>query len=387
MRNSIFCLYILAITNLATAQQKYYTFSIDDKIGIVDNEGNEIIKPSFKYADDIDKKNEIHLKKFSSTEPDVIFNTKTGQKKEYESIYSSKVKIQGVRYSEIATKNKNYLVSQESDHTINLTRKYSKFHNCGLYILEEYSEYKYPAAKPSPPVKKTTSGVPPPPPPIMPTPAPIEVFYFGIINNDPSFKTIKRVVGTSYLPLYKIPEEDVDENGNVLVSVILHNIDLDAEDPFDYIIFSEKNKHQLFDGKLKLIKTFTLANADEKSLLAFAKKTLNVNLSRYSENNFPPPPMMAPSSNSRKAPEIEYPFYHFEKLDDGTTAFSLQQSKEENKQIFTVNEISDTKLNKREKTIGIKDKDAKWYFFNYDAATGKIFLPKLYVENLGINFL
>lgn len=387
MKKSIFYLTILAITNLATAQQKYYTFSIDDKIGIVDSEGNEIIKPSFKYADDIHKKNEIHLKKFSSTEPDVIFNTKTGQQKDYKSIYSSKVKIQGVSYSEIATKNKNYLVSQESDHTINLTRKYSKFHKCGLYILEEYSEYKYPVAKPSPPVKKTTSGVPPPPPPPKLMPAPTEVFYYGIITNDPSFKTIKRVVGTSYLPLYKIPAEDVDEDGNVLVHVVLHNIDLDAEDPFDYIIFSEKNKHQLLDGKLKLIKSFTLADADEKSLLAFAKKTLNVNLSKYSENNFPPPPMMAPTSNSRKMPEIEYPFYHFEKLNDGTTAFSLQQSKEENKQIFTLKEISDTKLDKRKKRIGIKDKDAKWYFFSYNPETGEIFLPKIYAENLGINFL
>ena len=384
-KKTLLLLIFIAATHFAQAQKSYYTFSINENIGITDELGNEIIPPSFKYSDNVPKKNEIHLKNYSDT-PDIIFNTTTGQKKEYEHIFSTNVKIKGEPFVELKQKNKRYLMSLERNFQINLTRRFSEFTNCGNYILEKYSETVYAKEKPAPPVKKTKSGAPTPPPPIQMLAPPTEVHYFGVINNDEKFTTIKRVKGTSYLPLYKIPEEDVNENGNVLVNVILQNIDLDAQDPFDYIIFSTNKTHNLYDAKMKLIKTFTLANAEDEDLMAFAKKIVNSNLSKYSKHNFPPPPMMAPSSgrNQREEPEIVYPFFALTTSTDGKTRFILQKSKEESHTIFSLNYEATTRLDTKKYRLGFKDKEDKWYFFSFDPKTGIPFLPKAYLNSLGI---
>ncbi len=386
MKYLLICLSFLLVSNFVAAQKTYHIFTIAKKVGITDDAGNEIIKPTFKYSDLISKKNEIYLKMYSVDSADVIFNTKTGEKKEYESVRENALKIKGVRYAEIRTKTKNYLVSQESDLQIPLKRKYSRFYNCGQYILEEYSETVYAKEKPAPPVKKTSSGVPPPPPPPRILPPPTEVDYFGIITNDETFKTIKRVAAKSYLPLYKIPEEDRDDDGNLNVHVQLIDLNVDAEDDFDYILFSSKNTHHLYDEKMKLIKTFTLAKADESSLLAFAKKTLNTNLSRYSINNYPPPPMMAPSSGDgkRKEPEVKYPFFHFEKLQNGTTVFTLQNSKNNDRAIFSFEGERRARINTKEFTIEIEDNQGKWNSFGFDPETGALFLPEKYYSLIGI---
>ncbi|CAM3938630.1 hypothetical protein FLAN108750_00215 [Flavobacterium antarcticum] len=389
MKNALIYLSFLAVTHFATAQKNYYTFSINKKIGITDAAGIEVLKPTFKYADLIPKKNEIYLKNYSVDTADVIFNTLTGEQKEYESIYDNAIKIKGIPYAKIRTKTKNYLVSQESNLQIPITRKYSKFSNCGRYILERYSETKYAKEKPAPPVKKTTSGVPPPPPPPRMVPPPTEVSYFGIINNDESFKTIKRVAASSYLPLYKAVEEDSDADGNRIVHLQVIDLNTDTDADFDYIIFSEKNTHHLYDGKLKLIKTFTLSKADESALMAFAKKTLNVNLSRFSKNNYPPPPMMAPSSGSGKTKDVIvlYPFFQFKKLENGTTVFELQKTKDESQSIFSFEGDRSTTLDTKKHRIGIEDTNGKWHYFSFDPTTGAVFLPQKYYNVVGITIL
>lgn len=169
-------------------------------------------------------------------------------------------------------KNKRYLMSLERDFQINLTRRFSEFTNCGNYILEKYSETVYAKEKPAPPVKKTTSGVPPPPLPPRILPPPTEVNYFGIINNDEKFTTIKRIAAEKYVQLYKIPEEEKDEDGSMVHRVEIIRYSPDTITPFDYIIFSKNQTHHLYDSKMKLIKTFTLAKAEEEDLIAFAKK-------------------------------------------------------------------------------------------------------------------
>lgn len=388
MKNALICLSFLAVTHFATAQKNYYTFSINKKIGVTDAEGIEIIKPSFKYADFIPKKNEIYLTNYSVDTADAIFNTLTGEKKEYESIKDNAIKINGIPYAEIRTKSKNYLVSQESNFQIPITRKYSRFFNCGQYILEQYSETKYAKEKPAPPVKKSTSGVPPPPPPPQILPPPTQVSYFGIISNDESFKTLKRVAASSYLLLYNTGEEEKDEDGNRIVHVQLVDLNQDV-DNFDFIIFSEKNTHHLYDSKMKLIKTFTLTKADEDSLMAFAKKTLNVNLSHFSKNNYPPPPMMAPSSRSGKTKDviILYPLVQFKKLDNGTTVFELQKSRDESQSIFSFEGERSTTLDTKKHRIGIEDVNGKWHYFSFDPTTGAVFLPQKYYSVVGITML
>ena len=371
-------------TNIAIAQTSYHTFTIDEKVGITDNSSNEIIKPTFKYSDVIRDKNEIHLKNYSRDKPDVIFNTITGEQKEYESIHNNAVRIDGVQFSEIRTKNKNYLLSQESNLEIPLTRKYSSFLPTGQYILEKYSEYKYPKAKatPKPKVTPSKSGVPPPPPPPVAELPPVEIHYYGVITNDEKFQTFKRIVANNYLPLYKAPEEVESEDGIILVDLIL--INYGVEDDFDYIVFSDNSTHHLYDGKMKLIKTFTLANADDKALLAFAKKTVGTNMSLYSKNNPPPSVMAVPTMRgSMEAPEVKYPFFYTEKIADGFTLFALQLAKDNSKSILKVAAKS-TYLDESKNRLGVKSAEGKWSYFSYDPQTCQIFLPQIYFSQLGI---
>ena len=387
-KKSLLLLICIAVTQFAQSQKKYYTFSIDDSIGITDQLGNEIIPPSFKYSDDVPKKNEIHLKNYSD-KPDVIFNTITGKTTEYQHIYSTPLKINGELFVELKQKNTRHLMSLERDFQIKLTRRFSDFTNNGNYIFEKYSETVYAKEKPTPPAKKTTSGVPPPPPPPQILPPPTEVNYYGIINNDEKFTTVKRIAADFYLQLYKEPEVEKDEDGNVVHRLKIITLDANAINPFDFIIFSKNKTHQIYDAKMKWIKTFTLAKAEKEDLIAYAKKALNTNLSEYSKNSMPPAPMMVSSSNygQQDKPEIIYPYFYLKTSNDSETIFGLQESKDSDQIIFKLDSQVASKLDLKKHRIGLKYLEDKWIFFSFDPITGAPFLPKAYSDKVGMQII
>ncbi len=365
-------------TNFAVAQQKYYPFKIDKKIGITDDLGVEIIKPTFKYASKIPAKNQIYLMNFSDV-PDVIFNTSTGVKQSYERILNSRIKIGNSEYSDIYNKGKRLLMSQESDHTIPLANRFSEFSQAGKYILEKYRITKYPKEKPALPVKYK-NGVAIPPPPVMYDP-PTELDYLAVRNNNEAFKVVLKGNFKSYKLFYKAKKEKTDGGAVVMT---LRSYDPNLEDNFDYIVFTTGKTNFIYDDKLNLAKSFVLANSDETKLMEETEKIVKSGLSYYGQNNAPPPPMMAPTGARRDRPkaEIKYPFFYLEELPNGETLFAQQETEEISNHIFEVATDRNVRLSTADSLIYLDENE-----FSFDPKTGKIFLPKTYVESLGIKII
>ena len=376
-----------AIFNIAVAQQKYHVFEINDKYGITDTLGNEIIKPIYGYRTLIPAKTEIYLQDFSK-KPDLIFNAKTGTKQTYESVYDSKLRIKGVPYSIITVnRDKRFLLSEETTKTIALARDYSKFHEVGNYIIAEYY-----APEPSVSSGKDKNGNWLPPKIREPK------YQSVVLLNNETLKPIVDKGFDKFLPLYKTPEEKKDD-GTVRVQTVTLTVPVKRSNPiFDYIILSQGNNHRLYNAKMVLVKAFVLAKADEDKLVGYAKNLLKVDFSTMpSERNgvFSPPPMMASPSmggtrNSEKKPEEKKPFkpfFYTKKLEDGTTIFALQETEEISKRIFEANANTKVRLYERDCTIRISIDGKEDSSFSYNPKTGDIYLPKAYLTALGIKLI
>lgn len=369
---------LLVSMNGAIGQQKYYPFIINKKAGITDNAGNEIIKPSYKYASVVPAKNQVYLQNFS-TVPDVVFNTTTGVKQSYESAFNNRIKIGKVPYSDMYNQGKRFLLSEQSDHSIPLANRFSEFFQAGKYILEKYKVTQYPKPKPAAP-RKYKNGVAIPPPPVM-AEMPVEVDYFAVRSNDENFKVALKGNFTSYKLFYKTNKDKTDGSEVIVTS---RTYSQNVEDNFDYLVFSNKKMNFIYDNQLNLVKSFALAEPDERKLMEETEKIVKLALSEYGQNNAPPPPMMASSGagTAKPKPKANYPFFYLEELPNGITLFALQETEEISKHIFEVATDKRPRLDKEAHIVYIGDNQ-----FNFDPKTGKLFLPKNYIDLLGIKII
>ncbi|WP_113654376.1 hypothetical protein [Pedobacter namyangjuensis] len=385
MKKIFLTLLLFATANVAFAQQKYYPFSINGKHGITDNLGNEVMKPTYAFATEIPAKGQIYLQDFSDR-PDIIFNNKTGAKQLYERILNNQVQIKDVGYSVITNKGKKYLLSEENEKTIPITRDYDDFKTIGQVIIADYD-----AQDPYVSGGKDKNGIPLPPK--------IRGMkkHYVVLANDLSLKTIVDKGFNKYLPLYKVDEDEEDKGIVRMVTVKLE--DFNKKPNFDYIILSQGNNHKLYNDKMVLVKAFVLAKADEDMLLDFCEKTLKQNLSTTSENSVggtvsAPPMMVGPSMGKSKNPTAEpeekrpfKPYFFTKKIENGNTIFALQETEEISKRIFEAKPTSTVKFYKSDNYINIKiagKEDSRFYF---DRKTGEIFLPKAYLTGLGITLI
>jgi len=383
MRRMIPIMLLLLVVNFAKAQQKYYAFNFNEKYGITDTLGNEAIKPSYKYITIIPAKNQIYLQDFSE-KPDIIFNTKTGTKQLFEKVYNNQLQIKGVPYSIINNKGKKYLLSEESDKTIAITRDYEDFYTVGNYIIA-----KYYAQDPYVAGGKDKNGK------LLPPKIMEMKKHYIVLANDESLKTIVDKGFDKYLPLYKTPEEHKSDE-IVRVETITLSLPIKESSPiFDYIILSKSSSHRLFNAKMVLVKAFVLAKADKEALWAYAQKLLKVKISTEptSGNGFKsaPPMMVDPSMGTRKISKSEptekkpfEPYFNLKKLENGNTIFALQETEQISKHIFEANSKAKVELNKRKHTITISLDGKSESEFNFDPKTGAVYLPKAYLILLGI---
>ncbi|MET0572558.1 MAG: hypothetical protein ABWZ79_14130 [Pedobacter agri] len=383
MKKIVLTLLLFATANFAFSQHKFYAFSINGKYGIVDNLAKETIKPIYTSAISVPAKNQIHLKDYGD-KMDIIFNTKTGAKQLYETIFSNQVQIKGVPYSIISNKGKKFLLSEETDKTIPITRDYNDFKTVGQYIIADYDEQE-------PFVSGGTdkNGIP-----LPPKIRKIKT-HFVVLANDESFKTILDRGFDKYLPLYQTEKQQEDDGIVKMVSVKLE--DFNKKPNFDYIVLSQGNNHKLYNAKMVLVKAFVLANADDEKLKAFAEKLIKVNFSTKAnrEGGFVSvPPMMDPSmgkvKNSYEESEEKKPFkpyLYIKKLESGNTIFALQETEQISKRIFEAKATSTVKLYEQGNEITIKIDGKEDSKFNYNPITGEIYLPKAYLEELGITLI
>ena len=370
---------IFACSNLAFAQQKYFPFSVQGKHGIMDTLGLEVIKPIYAYSTEIPVKNQIYLQDFSS-KPDIIFNAITGTKQSYESVYNDKVSIQNVPYSLVKKNGKQFLLSEETNKTINLSEGYSDFKEAGKYIIAKF----YPKRVYSKTTVAPKNGAPPPPPPIVKAPEE----QIAVLTNDPTLKRVLKGDFNKFLQLYKVAKKEED---NQIVEVILVSPDENKRTAnFDYIVFSMNKIHSLYNEKLVLVKTFTLANASEETLQEACAKIVKQELSKYvQEEGYYPSVMAAPSSGSRRGNEVVEkkpfkPFFYTKELENGNTVFAFQETENSSKTIFEAKPGVEVYLDTRNFKIRLSIEGKKDSKFSFDPKTGRIYLPKAYFEKVGI---
>lgn len=377
---------LLISSNLAMAQQKYFTFIVNGKHAITDTLGTEVIKPTYYTSTVIGAKNQIYLQNYSA-KPDVIFNTKTGTRQFYESVYDNQVEIKEVPYSSITNKGKTFLVSEQSDKIINLTQDYSSFKNVGQFIIAKF----YPKFVPSKSTSYDKKGIP-----VPPKIEPVAEENIAVLANDETLKLLVKGEFKSYLTLYKLPEEK-KQDGPVEVEVVLVNrSDKNKEPNFDYILLSKLNTHSLYNNKMVLVKTFVLAKATEEQLLEASRKVEKQNLSTSSSNSddYTPVMMVAPSMPRRKGDNdevvVKKPFKRFfytEKLANGNTLFALQETEQISNHIFEAKPGVDISLNEGRNMITVGKDGKKDTKFSFNPTTGMIYLPKVYLAQLGLTII
>ncbi|MFD2287105.1 hypothetical protein GJU39_10680 [Pedobacter petrophilus] len=383
MKKLIICITLLTCYNLVGAQQKYFPFNINGKHGITDVSGNEVVKPIYRNSEIIEAKSQIYLKGLEDQQH-VIIDAKTGNKQFFEYIFREQVKIKDVPYSMILNKGKRFLLSEESDKTINLTEEYWDFKNVDNYIIATY----YPKRVPSKSTSYDKKGIPLPPK-IEKMPAKTST----ILANDETLKRLIKSNFDSYILMYKQPETEKEDR---LVKVQLIQIkDYNKPVPFDFILLSKGNTHNLYDGKLGLTKTFVLAKATQEQLLNGSKKIVDQNLAFYSDNS-PAPTMIvaAPSMPRTNAQEPKKedkkpfkPFFYTEELANGNMLFALQETEEISKHILEAKSGLRLYLNKTEHTLTITPKDKESSRFSFNPETGVIYLPKIYLKQLGLTII
>ncbi len=377
---------MLIASNLVMAQQKYHEFKVNGKNGITDTLGNEAVKPIYAFAKAIPAKNQIYLQDFSE-KPDIIFNAKTGTKQLYESVYDNQLQIKDVPYSVVSNKGKKFLLSEETDKTLPMSRDYDEFYKAGKYIIA-----KYYAQEPYVSGGKDKNGK------FLPPKIREMKRLHVVLTNDETLKTVVDKGFDKYLPLYKTPEEKKSD-GTVKVEIVTIKLPLKESNPvFDYIILSQGSNHRLYNAKMVLVKAFVLAKPDEEKLFNYTEKLLKVKLSTMPSVEHglvsAPPMMAAPSGpirrNSQQEPEEKKPFkpfFYTKKLENGNTIFALQETEEISKRIFEANANVKVNLYDHRNGITIKIEGKEDSEFNYNPKTGEIYLPKAYLATLGIRLI
>lgn len=369
---------LLAASSAAFAQNKYYPFEANKKYGATDTLGNELVKPIHKFREVFPSGKEFALYNFNDEIKDLIINAVTGNIQSFEYIVPSEATFNGVSYTIIREKDKQYLRSEEDGKTILLKKDYTDFFSEGKYVIAKHypDPPPPPPARPAPkPVKINGKLIPPPPqlPPPPPKLPPIGFDGYSVIRaNDLTLKPVMTGVFKQYLALYKDEQENTAER-----VVVLKTIKPGQRSDFYAIIFSTDRSHSLYDSSMKLIKKFDLKEATQEQLEKMASDIMKTPLSNFDRVNSPAP-MGLPSKN-RPAPEIVYPVFEVVKADNGNNQLVLKRSATEVKVIFeSPNRIS---WNPYKHIAGIPDTDSE---FNISPQTGKIFLPQKYWEAAGI---
>lgn len=385
MKKILLFIFTLFTLNGAFAQQKYHAFCVNGLYGITDNSGNEAIKPSYKYTTLIPAKNQIYLQDFSA-KPDIIFDAKTGTKQSYESVYNGKAFIKDVPYSIVRTRSKKFLLSEETDKTIPLTKDYNDFLPAGNYIIAGYD-----AQDPFVSGGKDKNGI------LLPPKIRERRHEFLVLTNNETLTPVVDKGFDKYLPLYQLTGEKKDD-GIVKVETIKLSSPVKASNPiFDYIILSKGDNHRLYSAKMVLLKAFVLAKPNQDKLFDYAEKLLKIKLSATAGEQHGMvsiPPMMASPGYGTRNPEKQQevkkpfkPFFYTKKLDNGKTIFALQETEEISKRIFEVVANAHIGLIERDCIIILKREGKESSSFSYHPKTGDIYLPKAYLAELGITLI
>lgn len=368
--------------NFLKAQQKFYPFTYENKDGLSDDKGNEVVAPIYNYwRKSENKKLLIFRPKYDEREVATLcFDVMTGQGKKFKTFYEDQVKIGNVQHHfvEELGSGKKYLQNSETDEILPFKEDvyYLKEINDDYFIAKYFpKKIETPKEKPKEISKTKVNGkIPPPPAPIAYKAPEMMSDNFIIYNSTNSLKAVLKVKANNYFLLNKAIPAKQDKNGNIIAQVIEINLN-----HFDFIVFENNGTYELYDNNFKLIKKFTSKPSSGNFINeeALAKcETFSGSVIERESGGYKSVGMA--SDRQREEPKFKIQkeddvYYLMKKVNDMYVK-TLSSP-------FKLEYVNEGKL-------WVEDKEnKKTSGFYFDESTLQLFMPQKYLQNLNVKVL
>lgn len=324
------------------AQKNVYDiFYVYESPGIVDTTGKEIWQPNGKFS--LTPRQESTYWVFEGRDTmDVLFNKRTGERQAYTRIDRYGIILGKSRYLYIRDTAKAFLLNDITGRRINFRHIYeSTFRKENNYLFAYYQEFDTA-------LKQNQKRV-------------------DIFENNEDMKPVLEAEYGRQLLLYK--------------AGTIQKIYTD-EVPFDAVVFSNGNRHNLYDKNMKRVKRFVLGKArtldlvkEATQILGYKVEDMYTTLHPDEENNTQVM-LQAP-------PERFFPMLDTDENKDGTTTVVLKESNTASRLLFTTAQRA--RIYGRDKVeIEHKESYRTLLKFEVDLSTGRNRIPAKYLELTGV---
>ena len=371
---------IFVLLNMAnvSAQQQFYNFRFNDKDGLSDDKGNEIVAPIYDYWR-ISENGKLYIfhPDFSSDEKTLSFDITTKQSKKYKSFYEDQVAIQNENHHLVnETGDKSYFLNAETGAIVNVKEDIYNAENLGKkHIIAKYSPKEVEISKLSSSAKNKGNFIPPP---VVSTD--YEIFNYIIYSNEAVLKPLAKIKAEKYFLLNKAkPEPKADKNGNIMVEIV--TIDLNDK-KFDYVLFQNAKIFELYDKNFKLLQKITTKNSIDgppsipKDVIAKCEAIIGNKLERENYGGYP-----SVGNSSRE--KMAEPDFVVENVGNNYQLFKKMNG--EKKAIlaspYRLEYASEGKIRIE------NEKEDKATAFKFNETTLQLYIPQKYLELLGVKKL
>lgn len=339
IKKTLFAIALL-ISSCTFAQTKelYHIYKFDGKAGVTDTLNNDILPANYDgYVEELFGKKKWIFKTDNKT---TIFNRENGTKEFVEKIRTYRFTYNNEMYMQITSNGKDYLLSHHSDKRFDLPK--------GRENIDTVGEYFYTSKMVSTktkPVKDKKTGLLQPPK----LSEPQNQFQFFKNPTDP--KPVLEIVATKMDDLWK--------NKNYTNN-------------FDYAAFTTEKQIKIYDNNLKLIKTIPKPNKEYIRIDDLVSEAIGQEIEHRGA-----PPSMAMGE------PVEYPLLTIRKQ-NGKNQVTIEKEYADNNPTFLF--TTDYEVSVRKNAITLKKEDKKFAEFDVNLNTGKIYYPKVYLDQLGLDF-
>lgn len=374
MKKNILLL-IIFFSSFAFSQEVFYRFSYEEKDGLTDHTGKEIIAPIYSDCrESKDKKLLIFRPDFMSDEETYCFDVETKQGKKYKTFYEDEVTVQKIQHHFVEElTGKKYLLNSQTGEIISFKEDiYNSNDLNDYYIIAKYFPKEITTSKVSlqkKPSKKVKGKIQPPAPMNAPE---SNSDYYVIYSSTNDLKPVFKTRAMNYFLLNKeIPSNKTYEKEYDFLQTIKRD-----KNNFDFILFANNEAYQLYDKNFKLIKKFTSKSSNsnwiDEEVLKICE-TISGSKIKKKES-----PIVATGSDDSERTREEPKF----KIERDTNMYYLINK---NKKILS----SPHKLKYSTKgNLWIEnEKTDNSTYFQFNENTFQMYIPKIYLEKLGVEIL
>ncbi|MDR6969536.1 TonB family protein [Flavobacterium arsenatis] len=339
MKKIIFAIAILISScTFAQTNELYHIYKFHEKAGVTDTLSNDVLPANYKwYVEELYGKNKWIFKNDNET---VIFSRENGTNEYVEEIITYRFSYKNEMYMQITDNGRDYLLSHHSDTRFDLPKGRENIQTVGDYFYQ--TETIFPESK-SYRDKKTGK--------LMPPKVSEPQNQFQIFKNPADAKPVLEIIATGMYALWK---------------------DKNYESNFDYTAFTTEKQIKIYDHNLKLIKTTSKPKDEYLDINHLVSEALGEKVSqRY------------PSPTMSEIVRPEYPLIDIRKKNGQNQVFIERKYYDNNPLILFSTQYD---VSARKNTITLKKDDEKIAQFDVNLHLGKIYYPKIYLDQLGLGF-